>query len=47
MNMVYIVIKNGEIDAVFLNRESAENHKTNLQEKWNIVQILEKEIYNL
>lgn len=45
--MVYIVLKNGKVDEVFSNREAAELHRKNLVKKWNIAEIVEKEIKEL
>lgn len=44
---VWIVIKNGKIDAVFDNEQSAINHKKNLTRGWNLTDIVEKEVYTL
>ena len=38
---VYIVKRNGKIDAVFDNIEAAENHRNNLNRKWSIIAIIE------
>lgn len=42
--MVYIVLKNGKVDEVFTNREAAENHQKNLNKKWSLSEIIEKEV---
>lgn len=42
--MIFIVIKNGEVDEVFSNREAAELHRKNLQKKWSITKIIEREV---
>jgi len=45
--MVYVVLRNGKVDEIFSNREAAENHAKNLNKKWNITEIIEKEIKEL
>lgn len=44
---VWIVVKNGKIDAVFDNEESAINHRKNLTRGWNLSEIVEKVVYTL
>lgn len=42
---IYIVLRNGEVDAVFADKVLAENHRKNLQKNWTITKLIEKEIY--
>jgi hypothetical protein len=44
---VWIVVKNGKIDAVFDNEEAAINHRKNLTRGWNLSEIVEKVVYTL
>jgi hypothetical protein len=44
MNIIDIVLKNGKVDEVFFDREAAEDHVKNLNRKWNITEIIEKEV---
>jgi hypothetical protein len=44
---VWIVLKNGKIDAVFDNEEAATNHRKNAIRGWNITEIIEKVVYTL
>lgn len=39
--MVYVVLCNDRVSAVFSNREAAEHHAHNLVRSWNITQVLE------
>lgn len=41
---VYIVFKNGSIDEVFYNEESAKEHAKNLNKKWSITEIVAKQV---
>lgn len=43
---VFIVIKNGEVDAVFSSRDAAENHKRNLTKQWSLSSIIERTVYD-
>lgn len=45
--MIYIVLKNGNVDEVFSNRAAAELHVKNLTKKWSIAKIVEKEVKEL
>jgi hypothetical protein len=42
---IYIVLKNGEIDAAFTTREVAELHRKNIALGWNITNIVEITLY--
>lgn len=44
--VVYIVMKNGKVDAVFTDKALAENHRKNLTIKWNLTDLIEKEVYD-
>ena len=41
---VWIVLKNGKVDAVFDNYEAALTHVKNLTKKWNLTDLIEKEV---
>lgn len=45
--MVYIVLKNGKVDEVFGNRAAAERHAKNLNKKWSITEIVEREVWEI
>lgn len=45
--IVWIVMKNGKVDAVFDTEAAAEIHKKNAQRGWNITAIVQKEVYTL
>ncbi len=45
--MVYIVMKNGRVDEVFSSKEMAEHHKKQLISKWNLVEIIEKQVKDI
>lgn len=40
--IVYIVLRNGEVDEVFSSWEAAQNHAANLTRKWNLTKIIER-----
>ena len=42
--MIYIVLKNGDVDEVFSTREAAEHHARQLNRKWSITEIVEREV---
>jgi hypothetical protein len=44
---VYIVLKNDQVDEVFLDRAAAEAHQANLVKRWNITKIIEKTVNSL
>ena len=44
---VWIVMKNGKVDAVFDTEAAAEIHKKNAQRGWNMTAIVQKEVYTL
>lgn len=44
--IVYIVMKNGEVDAVFTDKALAENHRKNLTRQWNLTELIEKKVYD-
>lgn len=44
--IVYIVMKNGKVDAVFFNEDLAKNHQKNLTKKWSLTEIIVKEVYD-
>jgi len=44
---VYVVLKNGNLDEVFSNEASALHHAKQLNKKWAIVAIVEKEVKEL
>lgn len=45
--MVFIVMRNGKVDAVFDNRAAAELHRANLTKRWNLMVIIEKELLSI
>lgn len=44
---VWIVMKNGKVDEVFSNEASARNHAENLNRKWNLTEIIRRDIKHL
>jgi hypothetical protein len=44
--IVYIVMVDGKIDAVFFDKDLAKNHKRNMIKKSPLVAIVEKEVYD-
>lgn len=44
---VWIVFKNGKVDAVFDNEQAAISHRKNLTHGWNLTEIVEKVVYSL
>ena len=44
---VWIVMKNGKVDAVFDTELAAVTHQKNLTRKWNLSAIVQKEVYTL
>lgn len=44
--IVYIVMRNGKVDAVFFNEDLAKNHQKNLTKKWALTEIIVKEVYD-
>lgn len=44
---VYIVMRNGNVDAVFDNENAAIDHCANLLKKWNIAVIYAREVQSL
>lgn len=42
--IVYIVLRNGEVDEVFSSQEAAEHHAAMLLKKWNLTKIIEKTV---
>jgi hypothetical protein len=44
--IVYIVMVNGKVDAVFFNEDLAKNHKKNMIKKWSLTEIIKKEVYD-
>ena len=40
--VVYVVLRNGEVDEVFDNPEAAQLHQHNLTAKWNLTRIIPK-----
>lgn len=45
--IVYIVLKNNKVDAVFDNLTSAEEYAENLRKRWNFTLIKQCEVYSL
>lgn len=41
---VWIVMKNGKVDEVFYDEEAALLHRKNLTRKWNLTEIISKEV---
>jgi hypothetical protein len=41
---VYIVMKNGKIDEVFSDYKAAEHHRDMLLRKWNLTEIIIKDV---
>lgn len=44
MMTVWIVLKNDKVDEVFYSEEAALLHKKNLTKKWNLTEIISKEV---
>jgi len=44
---VFIVLKNGKVDEVFYDGKAAEVHRRNLQKKWSLTKIVEREVNEL
>lgn len=44
MRTVWIVLRNGKVDEVFGSREAAQHHSKSLLHKWNLTEVVEKEI---
>ena len=44
---IWIVTRNGVVDEVFDNQIAALNHQKNLTNRWNITNIVEKELKSL
>lgn len=44
---VWIVMKNGKVDAVFDTELAATNHQKNLVRGWSLTAIVQKEVYTL
>ena len=44
---VYVVLKNGKVDAVFSSEAAAITHKKNLGKKWSIAEILPMPLLDL
>ena len=44
MQTVWIVLRNGKVDEVFSSKEAAEHHRKALTKKWNLTDIIEKEL---
>lgn len=45
--IVYIVTRNGKVDAVFSSKASAENHRDNLIKLWALSEIKEFEVCDI
>ena len=45
--IVYIVLRNGKVDAVFDNLKAAENHHDNLNRLWALSDILTFEVSSI
>lgn len=41
---VWIVLKNGKVDEVFYSEEAAALHCKNLTKRWNLTEIIAKEV---
>lgn len=46
MKMVWIVLRNGKVDHVFDNPQSAEECRKDLAKRWNIVELIELPIFS-
>jgi ABC-type amino acid transport substrate-binding protein len=44
---VYIVLRNGEVDAVFSSEAAARHHAKALNKKWNGTEIITKEVFEI
>jgi hypothetical protein len=44
---VYIVLRNGKVDEVFFDAAAAKAHADNLIRKWNMVEIVERDVKEL
>jgi len=44
MDKVWIVLRNGKIDAVFNTEASAFHHQKQLQKKWNVAEVVCHEV---
>lgn len=47
MQKVWIVFKNGKVDAVFDNEDAAKLHQKNATRGWNLTQVIEQVVYSL
>lgn len=45
--MVHIVLVNGKIDEVFEDINDAKLHALNLRKKWNLTEIISKEVRSI
>lgn len=45
--IVYVVLKNGKVDEVFDHLTPAKNHARNLNKKWSLTDIVEREVKSL
>lgn len=41
---VWIVLKNGDVDEVFDNEDAARYHALQLRNKWNVAEVIEREV---
>lgn len=44
MNSVWIVLKSGKVDEVFSNEPAARHHAAQLNKKWAITEVVEREV---
>lgn len=42
--MIYIVTRNGEVDEVFDSLEAAKHHATQLRRRWNLTEVIERQV---
>lgn len=44
MNTVWIVLKNGKVDEVFSDEVAAAHHAKQLNKKWSLTEVVEREV---
>jgi len=44
---VWIVLRNGKVDAVFDNEQAAVNHRANLTRLWSLTDIIELQVQSI
>lgn len=45
--MVWIVLKNGKVDEVFDNEPAARLHAKNINRRWNLTDVIVKEVKSI